>query len=107
MFVAGMIYFFALPKLSLRNQPPRFTAAAVGLCNSIVSIAGGSVCVSASVITIPGRFGSAGSFWPGEPFDALLIRQLVASPHVSRGAFSLLITRENPEPSVIGNHSSL
>src|SRR5688572_14869087 len=100
MLVDGMIYFLGFWKLSLRNQPPMLTAEAVGLCSSIVSIAGGSVCVETSLITMPGRLGGAGSSCPGEPFTALLMRQLLSNPQVSRGALASIIVSENPAPSV-------
>src|SRR4026208_564645 len=73
----------------------------------MVSTAGGSVCVETSLITMPGRLGTAGSSQPGVPFTTLPALQLAARPHVARAAFGLTIDSANPDPSVTGYHSSL
>src|SRR5437762_10963703 len=98
---SGMRNFFGVLGSSLMNQPPMFTSPAFGLNSSMASTCGGSVCVSSSLTRMGGMFGAASSV-PGEPFTTLLARQLSLSPHVSHGAFSLTMTKENPNPSVTG-----
>src|SRR5712672_4055389 len=98
---SGSRNFFGILGSSVMNQPPMFTSPAVGLNNSMASTSGGSVCASSSLTRIAGMFGSA-SPAPGEPFTTLLERQLSLSPHVPHGAFSLTMTKENPNPSVTG-----
>src|SRR2546430_15314513 len=93
--------FFGVLRSSLINHPPMFTSPAVGLNNSMASTCGGSVCVSSSLMKIGGRFGAASSA-PGEPSTAPLARQLSLSPQADHGAFSFMITREKPSPSVSG-----
>src|SRR3954464_15244303 len=99
----GMRYFLGVFKSSVRNHPPMFAGAGVGLYSSIVSVGGGkSELVSASLISTAGIGEGAGSSADGEPPNWALGRQLPLSPQVSQDAFSLAITSEKPRPSVTG-----
>src|SRR5437773_5311853 len=100
--LSGKRYFLGLLKSSVKNQPPILAALAVGLWSSTLSTCGGSVWVSASLISMPGIAVGGGSAMPGEPPARLLGRQLNGLPQVSGGAFSLTMTSEKPRPSVTG-----
>src|ERR1035438_3352692 len=100
---AGMRYFVGSGGLSVRNQPSRSTALAVGLNSSMVSFSGRPVWrVSASLTRMEAIAGEVGSAWPGEPSKALLGRQLALESHVSGGAVGSRITSEKPCPAVAG-----
>src|SRR3954464_13130340 len=95
----GMIYFFGLSKLSVRNHPPIFAVEADVLNNSIASPATGSSLASTSFTTTAGNTIADGSFVPGEPPRRALGRQLVALFHAPGAAFSFAVTSEKPPPS--------
>src|SRR5688500_13373335 len=79
---------------SLKYQPDRSMAAAVGLKSSTASTNGGSVCVSTSLTTI--ELIGARPADPGEPPYSVLLRQLsglLGSPAAS------MITNVAPSPS--------
>src|SRR5436190_4932137 len=92
-----MRYFAGIAGSSVKNQPPIFAGDAVGLYNSTESSVGASVCVKASLMTIPAAVG-AGSSAPGEPFGFVLARQLEGLFGFAF-AFGLRETSEKPRPS--------
>src|SRR5689334_7156213 len=102
MVLSGMRNFIGVLPSSVRNQPPTFTSAAVGLYSSMESTAGRSVCVSASLITTPATTGD-GSSSPGEPPGLVLPRQLVGLSGFGL-AFGFFGTSEKPKPSGVIGH---
>src|SRR5262249_11235972 len=98
--------FLGCPKSSERNQPLRFTGAAVGLKSSTASTSGGSVRVSPSLTRRLGVKGGSGSGSPGEPSSPPLGRHCSFVSQACHGASSSTATREKPAPAVIRYHSS-
>ena len=74
-----------------------------GVATSVGSYRGRVALTASKCHTVDG---SAVSALPGDPPEIPLGRQLDPDPHVFKGAFSSMITNENPNPSVIGCQSS-
>src|SRR3954451_24600152 len=97
----GMRYFFGDSRSSLRYHPEISAREPDRFKSSIVSTAGRSVCVSASLITTGGKTVGVGAGEPGVPLITPPARQLAGSFHALGGSESPAMTSEKPRPSVI------
>src|SRR5678810_1109861 len=96
----GIRNFWGTERSSVRYQLPKFAGVGPGLCNSIASTAGGSVCVRTSLIQTSGML-DGGSSAPGDPPARVLARQF-AGLFGSELMFGLKGTSEKPPPSAAG-----
>src|SRR5438132_14421141 len=98
----GMRNLCGIARWSVKYQLPMSAFVEFGLCSSMESTCGGSVCVSASLTRTRGTF-DGGSSAPGEPPANALARQFVRLSHALGGACSSATTSEKPNPSVAGH----
>src|SRR5262245_56590793 len=101
--LSGIRNFLGVLKSSVRNHPLMSMSAAVGLKSSTASVGGGlSVCDNTSVMMTAPRAGTGGSLVPGDPLTRPLGRQLDRLFQRPGSACSSTVTREKPNPSVMG-----